>query len=244
MDAERVLFSNGEQKLAGLYHEAAGGSRRTAVTSHGFAANKDSDKWAMVCGRLQAEGISALRFDHAGCGESEGLFEDVTLTGRIRDLRAAVRFARERGAGAVALIGSSFGGDTVLFCATDPGIAASAIVGAPFTFDFVSGAVTGASRDPDYLELDGMRVKRGVIADAAGYDIAAQAARVSRLLVMHGTLDDVVPPDDARKIYGRAAEPKQLVMVDGADHRFSGLRHREIMFDRIFEWFSKFWGAR
>ncbi len=238
MGIEKVAFKSGNFNIAGLYHAAAG-SRRAVVISHGFAANKDSDKWAMVCARLSEAGVAALRFDHAGCGESDGAFEDVTLTGRIADLRAAVEYVRGRGAAAVSLIGSSFGGDTALFCAADSGINSAAIVGTPFTFDFVD--IAEQSESPDFLVIDGMKVKRGLLDDVARYDVGAQAERVSRLLVMHGTLDDVVPPGDASEIYARASEPKQLVIVDGADHRFSMPQHREIMYDRFSAWFDKFW---
>jgi len=36
-----------------------------------------------------------LRFDHRGAlgGESEGKFEDTTLTGRVEDLMAAIEFS-------------------------------------------------------------------------------------------------------------------------------------------------------
>jgi uncharacterized protein len=237
MGAERVQFNSGGYMLVGMFHRAEGNPREAVIISHGFAADKNSDKWIYVCDSFAAAGISALRFDHMGCGESGGLFENVTLTERIADLRAAVTYVRERREiERVALIGSSFGGDTALHVAADPGIACAAIVATPYTFDFASEMDTGAAK----IEIDGKRVKRGLLEDIEKYDIGAQAAKVSRLLVMHGTQDEVVPPSDARIIYEYASEPKQLEMIEGADHRFSGQQHRELMYDRIFEWFQKY----
>ncbi|MFA6450003.1 MAG: alpha/beta fold hydrolase [bacterium] len=237
MDTEKVRFSSGVHNLIGIYHEGEGSPKAAVVISHGFAANKESDKWVYVSEGFAEAGISTLRFDHAGRGESDGLFEDVTLTGRIADLRAAVSFVgANKGIGRIALIGSSFGGDTALFVAADPGIACAAIIATPFSFDFMDEAETGDG----YIEIDGLRVKRGLKQDVAKYDIEAQAAKVSRLLIMHGTQDEVVPPSDALLIYESAAEPKQLEMIEGADHRFSQHTHRELMFDHIFEWFQKY----
>jgi len=239
MNIEKIKINHEGIDLAGIYHEADGRGKHAAVISHGFAANKDGDKWVYICNGLAAAGISALRFDHSGCGESGGRFEDVTLTRRIGELRAAVNHIRKnRGIESIALLGSSFGGDTVLFAACDPHVACAATVAAPFTFDFVGD--TSAAGDSEFIEIDGMRARRGLIDDIARYDVGAQAARVSRLLVMHGTRDDVVPPRDANLIFERAANPKKLVIVDAADHRFSQQSHREIMLDSISEWFAKF----
>lgn len=239
MDMKRVQFESQGNRLVGMYHPSEGGSAATVVISHGFAANKDSEKWIYICDGLAMSGINALRFDHAGCGESGGKFEDVTLTGRIAELRAAISFIRgEFGAARrIALLGSSFGGDTALYVASDPGIACTVIAGTPVTFDFVSESADAA--DGRYMEIDGMRVKRSLADDVAKYDIEKQASKVSRLLVIHGTMDQVVPPSDARIIYECASEPKRLEMIAGADHRFSESYHRQLMFDLVFGWFQR-----
>ena len=38
------------------------------------------------------------------------------------------------------------------------------------------------------------------------------------LLIVHGTVDWLVPPDHARTLFERAGEPKSLVMLEGAMH--------------------------
>ena len=50
-------------------------------------------------------------------------------------------------------------------------------------------------------------------------DVAQIAPR--HLLIVHGKDDDVLPPDDAQRIYDWAEEPKELVLYKGANH---GLR--------------------
>ena len=40
-------------------------------------------------------------------------------------------------------------------------------------------------------------------------------------LLVHGTEDDVVPLEDSQTIFEQANEPKELVVLPGADHGFS-----------------------
>ena len=39
---------------------------------------------------------------------------------------------------------------------------------------------------------------------------------------IHGERDELCPLKDMREFYARAAEPKELVVIDGADHLFDG----------------------
>jgi alpha/beta superfamily hydrolase len=40
--------------------------------------------------------------------------------------------------------------------------------------------------------------------------------------LVHGERDEVVPPRDIRRFYSDLEEPKELVMIEGADHVFNG----------------------
>lgn len=241
MVTEKVRFGCGGLKLAGVFHRAAGDPSRAAVISHGFAGAKDSDKWIFVSQSLAAEGIPVFRFDYSGLGESEGAFEDVTLTGRIAELRAALKFTCEYfGVEALAIIGSSFGGVAALYAANEPGVACTVISATPVDFEFFRG-IENTREDADgLLDLGGMKVKRALIDDVNTYEVAAQTARVSKLLVVHGAQDELVPPEHAREIFERAREPKELLMVDGADHAFTRQVHRDVFLRRTLEWLRRF----
>jgi fermentation-respiration switch protein FrsA (DUF1100 family) len=41
-------------------------------------------------------------------------------------------------------------------------------------------------------------------------------------LIVHGDADDVVPVEEGQEIYANAYEPKELVILPGVDHVFSG----------------------
>ena len=40
--------------------------------------------------------------------------------------------------------------------------------------------------------------------------------------LIHGERDELIPLKDARRFYGQLSEPKELVVIDGADHPFDG----------------------
>ncbi|HUQ10649.1 MAG TPA: alpha/beta fold hydrolase [Steroidobacteraceae bacterium] len=59
---------------------------------------------------LASQGIPVLRFDYFGDGESEGRFEEATVTSRIADILDAVAFCRSRaGVRRVFLLGLGYG---------------------------------------------------------------------------------------------------------------------------------------
>jgi alpha/beta superfamily hydrolase len=117
---ELVTFYSETQRIFGNFHLPYEGSP-CVVNLHGLESSKDSGKWPTVAARLCDEGYACLRFNFRGCGEgpekSEGLFEDVTLTGRISDFKCALQFLQDTGKvdmRRLGVIGSSFGGMVVI----------------------------------------------------------------------------------------------------------------------------------
>ena len=97
-------------------------------------------------------------------GESGGKFEDVTLTGRIAELRAASKFVMDYfGVREIAPVGISFGGVTALYAANDPGVVCTVISSAPVDFEFFK-SIENTTEDADgLLDLGGMKVKRALV---------------------------------------------------------------------------------
>ncbi len=56
------------------------------------------------------------------------------------------------------------------------------------------------------------------------------------LLLIHGTADVILPPRCSELIYERAAEPKRLMLFEGADHRLTG--KGEELFALVDEWLA------
>jgi alpha/beta superfamily hydrolase len=75
--------------------------------------------------------------------------------------------------------------------------------------------VTGAS-DPRVSTL------LGLSAPVCKYDFRTAAESATPKFLIHGERDDVCSLRQVREFYARAAEPKELVVIDAADHLFDG----------------------
>ena len=224
---ERVVFpSRRGSRLVGLWH--AGGGGGGVILCHGMESCKEGTKSIRLAEGFAARGYDALRFDFSYVGESEGEFEDLTISGEVDDLAGAWRCARERLRGPIGIVGSSLGGTVaLLFAAAEPAVAALATIAAVadprrLWRRLPAGACEQWRRDGVY-EVYGMRLRSTFLEDAERLDIARarRLASAVRSLIAHGTKDDVVPCQDGAAIAAAAAARHRLQLYPGADHRFS-----------------------
>ena len=62
----------------------------------------------------------------------------------------------------------------------------------------------------------------GIALPIATYEWEAVRTSPKPKFFVHGERDELAPLKDMREFYARAAEPKELVVIDGADHLFDG----------------------
>jgi len=219
-----VIVNPRGQRLAAVVHRPDGPwPRWGAVVAHGMLSSKESPKHVALAGLVTDLGGAALRFDFAGRGASEGDPTDLTVSGEVADLGAAVAWLRARGVGRMVLIGSSLGGTVALLhAAADPGLAALVTVAAPAVLPTTPEAVRGepVRRLPGGLveTSSGETFRDAFFGDARRHDPVAAAGRVAcPWLVVHGTADTVVPSQDGLQL-AEAAGRGHLVLVADADH--------------------------
>ena len=76
--------------------------------------------------------------------------------------------------------------------------------------------LTAGAADPRVTTLIGIAVP------VSRYDFEAVAASRKAKFFIHGERDEICPLKDVQKLYARAEEPKELVVIDAADHLFDG----------------------
>ena len=62
----------------------------------------------------------------------------------------------------------------------------------------------------------------GVAPPVNRYDFSPVVAAAKPTFLIHGEFDELCGVKDVRKFYGRLSEPKELVVIDSADHLFDG----------------------
>jgi alpha/beta superfamily hydrolase len=77
-------------------------------------------------------------------------------------------------------------------------------------------ALTVGAEDPRVSALIGIAVPIG------RYDFELVGASPKPKFFVHGERDDIGPLKELRAFYARASDPKELVVIDGADHLFDG----------------------
>jgi dipeptidyl aminopeptidase/acylaminoacyl peptidase len=215
-----------------------------AVLCHGFATGKDSRTYVRLEKILNDAGVAALRFDFFGHGESGGDLADITVSEAADEAVRALAFMRSRGYVPLGLMGSSFGGlAAVLAAAGTPDLACLALK-SPVS-DYLARLI--ADRDGQSLESwrsrgsialtddegSALRLNYSFYEDAEaarGYDVAPRISAPA--LIVHGAADETVPVNQSRRM--ASVLPRgRLVIVPGADHRYSREKDFEIMLERI-----------
>lgn len=77
-------------------------------------------------------------------------------------------------------------------------------------------AMTAAAQDPRVTALI------GIAPPVTRRDFSPVVAAAKPTFLIHGEMDELIPLKEVRKFYGQLAEPKELVMIDAADHLFDG----------------------
>ncbi|MFZ0611685.1 MAG: alpha/beta hydrolase, partial [Desulfobacterales bacterium] len=87
-----ISFTSDGYRLNGTLQLPRASRPPVIFGSHGLLSSGESAKQRELARRCTAAGMGYFRFDHRGCGRSQGYFPEVTtLQGRVRDLVAAVR---------------------------------------------------------------------------------------------------------------------------------------------------------
>ena len=224
-----LVFSAEGLQLQGTLHMPERPYPNLIVGSHGLYSSGNSPKQASLARECCRMGIAYFRFDHRGCGRSEGRFEEVTtLAGRRRDLVAAVAFLRAEfplGDG-LGLFGSSLGGATCLAAA--PLLKPDRMVTLAAPVDSRS-ILSAASKVPPVEPL--------FFRDAFQFDLRDLLREISGLLVIHGQDDEVIPAGHADLIYEQVRDPKKLLSIPGGDHRLSQKADQRQFTAAALDWF-------
>ncbi len=257
---KRIEFSVGNQKLVGdLYLPQSPGNPGgglpkgekpfpCAVFSHGFGSNRKKGKGPLVGQRFSSEGVAVLNIDHRGAlgGESEGKFEETTLTGRTLDLRAAIDCLaklEEIDANRIGLIGTSLGGRTVLAFPKDEKIRAVVTLAAPIYFAIFPIWIRKSLEERGYyVTPDGIRVNKEFYVDFDNHDFEEEARGTTcPMLIIHGQLDEQIPCDQAEVLYEAVGSPvKELKIIRRANHGFTDQDKSDEVLGLSLNWFKKY----
>lgn len=233
MSAERHWIALPEGKLSLVLQLPDTAARVPCVIAcHGLSASKDSDKYLLLGEVLPQAGLALARFDFRGCGESSGREEETTIATRLEDAEAVATHleGHPRLDGRIGLLGSSLGGFVALFIASRRPDTPVVTWNAP-------ASLTELAND-DLRDNRGLGVSFAIEYMEGRYALAPRG--VPRHLVVHGEADDVVSLEHGTRLLEQAAEPCDLLVIPGGDHRLTDPAHRAQAVAASRDWLKKF----
>jgi dipeptidyl aminopeptidase/acylaminoacyl peptidase len=216
---------------------------------HGIpAARYDPNEkggYPALAARICQAGFVAMAFSFRGCGTSQG---NLDMLGWTHDLASAVEFLHmlpEVDKDRLCLLGSSGGAAVCTYVAArDQRARALATFACPAEFDFMSSGFNPAAMINSFRDI-------GTIRDADfppsiekwmdGFTQVAPIKYIDKitprpLLLVHGDHDLTVPVEHAKRLYEKAGQPKELVIIPEAGHR---LRQDERAVEAAIKWLTK-----
>jgi alpha-beta hydrolase superfamily lysophospholipase len=228
---EELEFRVDGLRLRGTLHLPEYRPAPVIVGCHGLLSSRRSTKQEALAQACQDRGLAYFRFDHRGCGDSEGRLEtDCSLEKRVIDLLHAVRLLQRRAdiQKRLGLFGSSMGGAVCIRAAAAAAPAAIVTCAAPVrsrSLPAVFGSAGPGGRTAALFKKD--------------FDLASDLPKIHRLLLFHGDADDVVPLAHAYEIIQGAGSPKRLIIQKNGDHRMRDPRHQERFIREATRWFAR-----
>ena len=201
--------------LVGWLHDSP--AREKALVY--FYGNADSlPPYAPFFDRLATAGYSVLAVNYRGYGGSTG---DPSEAGFYRDGEAAIRFLSERvPVERITVMGRSIGSGVAVDVAARRPVAGLVLI-SPFT-----SIPNVASKLMWWLPVKLLMNQRFPSIDKIGRVRAP-------VLIIHGDADTLIPPEEGRRLFDAANEPKRLEILRGVDHI-------AIDFGRVFDLMTAF----
>lgn len=243
---EKIFFENSKgQKLCGILSNPTSlKDKPVIVLCHGFSTSKDGRTYVRLEEILNNSGISTLRFDFFGHGESEGKFEELTLSEAIDDIQKAIKLLKDAGYTKIGLFGSSFGGMASIVTASDThdlyvlalkspvsdylGILLARISEQELKDWKKDGVIHFTGTESEHLKLNYSFFED--TTNISAYDMARKIKIPT--LIVHGNKDETVPVEQSKKT-ADLIENCQLKIIEGGDHTYSKAQDFEKLLDLV-----------
>lgn len=213
---------------------------RAVVLVHGGGVTREEGGFfTRLAAGLAEAGVTSLRFDLRGHGESEGRQEELTMATILNDIRVSMAYLREATGGSeISLCGASFaGGITAYYAAKRPDDLSRLVLLNPqvdykqrtidsrdyWTNDVLSDERVKELNDTGALQFKAdLKHGRPFLNEVFWFrPLDALSEIKAPTLIIHGNADTLVPIDGSREAASRFTAPVELIEIEGSQHGFA-----------------------
>lgn len=230
---EKIKIPNSKGKnIAAVIHYPEKPTDRLAILCPGYLDSKDYKHMVGLAEALSKKEYTVIRFDPTGTWESEGDIYEYTTTQCLLDIKSIIDYLSPRGVFTCLLLGGHSRGGmiSILYAAHNPRVSAVLAImpSSPYS-------MSGKNRDewqkngfslsqrniPDRNEKKEFRVPYSHAQDNDQYNVIDDVKMVKVPIVfLAGTLDEVVLPENVKRIFNNANEPKKYILMEGIGHDY------------------------
>lgn len=233
---------------------------KLAFVEHGLGGTKDQGHIRAMIEAFIESGYVVVSFDTTNTfGESDGKYEDATVTNSYEDLADVIKWASKQAwyIKPFVLCGHSLGGISIATYAEKypdkiAGLAPIATV-VSGELSFETAKHYEGEENLDHWRATGIRrtfshdgsvekiLKWSHMEDRLKYDLLPKSKLLTMpVLLVVGTEDDRTPPDSQKMLYDAIPEPKLIKYIDGAEHSFHKQHERKELKQIIKNWLNSF----
>lgn len=192
-------------------------------------------------------GFAVLRFDFRGSGNSEGEFENQTMSSMLIDLKSVInQIAKHKAIDGdnIALVGHSQGGYiSILYTPKDKRVKTIVLwMGRTADLkDFWPKTTFEEMKRKGYAIWDEYKVlNKKYVVDSVKYN-SESALRKIRVPIgmVYGEIDTIVPPSEGLRVKKFARGVKELKIFQDLDHNFTGKKVQEKAIGATLSFFKK-----
>lgn len=244
MLTSKTFVNSSGERLDSSFHPNA---RRDmlVILGHGLTGNKDRPLLVALAEGLNARGWPCMRVSFSGNGQSQGKFEDATISKEVEDLKAILESIPDwvhvtyigHSMGSAVGVTTAAGDLRIQLLVSLAGMAHPAAFYEREFGDLVPG------KDCMWDEPEHPLSTQFAISMKGLPSIVPTAAKVTQpWLLIHGTEDDLVPVQDSRDAFEAAVCSKKLVEIPGAGHSFDETSYPQVI-EEVDAWLSARFGA-
>lgn len=200
---------------------------------HGLKGYKEEETYTELAKTFSENGIGSIRFDASGFAESEGSLEkDYRFSNYVLDVESIYKYLVNLSyvdINRIGVFGHSMGGmQAIIFATKHPELKVACVVSAPNKTEAVNelGSQLDLWKKNKYLNLTSsrfgkLRVPYEFMEDAKNWQMTSYITEVNcPLLFILGLADTTVFPEETRKIFLAAKQPKELLEIKNMVHSY------------------------